>query len=80
MSDKKYDIKDDFGPTTSSRASDGKGVVWTNYDGVKWKSETGITYQYPEPTQFNSKEDGMHKFYSPKSGKMGAAFDERKDK
>jgi len=80
MSDKKYDIKDDFGPTTSSRASDGKGVVWTNYDGVKWKSETYRTYKNPEPTQFNRIKAVMHKCYIPKSGKMGAAFDERKDK
>ena len=82
MSEKKYDPRDDFGPTTSSkRATDGNGgVSWSNYDGDKWKENGSDIFQYPHPTQFNSKENGAHKWYEPKTGKMGAAFDERKKK
>lgn len=80
MFEKEYNPKDDVEPTTSSkRATDEKGgVSWSNYDGQKWKSNGNDTFQYPDPTQFNSKSNGEHKWYEPKTGKMGAAFDERK--
>ena len=62
-----------YPPTTSSkRFKDEKGVSWSNYQGTKESREV-------KATQLNSKtKDGMHTFYSPASGRQGAAFDERK--
>lgn len=58
--------------TSSKRYKDDNGVSWSNYSGVKNSHDVAAT-------QLNSKtRDGMHTFYSPASGKQGAAFDERK--
>ena len=58
--------------TSSKRFVDEKGVSWSNYQGTKTSRDVNAT-------QLNSKtKDGMHTFYSPASGKQGAAFDERK--
>lgn len=62
-----------YPPTTSSkRYKDTDGICWSNYQGTKESRDVNAT-------QLNSKtKDGMHTFYSPASGRQGAAFDERK--
>ena len=58
--------------TSSDRYKDGEGgVSWSNYMGTKDKHDVAAT-------QLNSKKNGEHIFYSPASGRQGAAFDERK--
>lgn len=62
-----------YPPTTSSdRYKDEEGISWSNYQGTKDSHDVNAT-------QLNSKTyDGAHTFYSPASGRQGAAFDERK--
>lgn len=63
-----------YPPTTSSERFVGSnGVSWSQYSGTKYSHDVAAS-------QMNSKQNGEHIFYSPASGKQGAAYDERKKK